>query len=143
MRLTVYSMILFFVCLNLSLFLLNDQNVIGSAEYEPYEDIDTLGGKIFDATPSIESILIGGGAFTVTTIIGLVAGNLIYGAGVGLVLAALNIFFPMIRWAFNGFPLFLAQIGTPTIIVTVVSIGMSLAWAWFILGILVGRDLRT
>jgi hypothetical protein len=142
MKLTVFGIILFFVCLNLSLYVLNEEAVVGDVQIQPYEDIDGIDSRLFSIDLTTETLMAALIPIGVGSVLGWVSGNLVTGGTVGLIIGVFNLFSPIARWIIVGFPVFLTQIGTPTIIVTVVQAGMSIVWLWFFIGLLVGREMQ-
>lgn len=140
MKATPFTLMLFFVCLNLSLFVINESNVLGSGDvYAPYES--PTGMLTLFPSITIEGLLVSGlTSLGVTGIIGVVTGHLLLGTTVGLLLFALQLVFPLLRWIIAGFPTFLTQIGTPYWIVIPVQVLLSVVWFWFILELLGQRQ---
>ena len=142
MRLTVYPVILFFVCLNLALFMMNETALLGELSRPPYEEPTAIIENLFYLDLSTNTLIMAGTSLVVSIIVGFIAGNMIYGGTVAIILFALNLLFPIVRWVLFGFPIFLAQIGVPTVVITVVNVLMSVVWFWFILGIIAQRQLE-
>ncbi len=76
------------------------------------------------------------------TLIGLIFGNLVNGGLLALVLFALNMLFPVVRWVVVGFPLFLLELGIHQAIVTGITALMAVVWFWFLLGMLGQRQME-
>lgn len=134
MRVTAYSLVLFFVCLNLSLFLLNNTQVLPDYRVSPFEEPEGIQAHLISFDISGSTLLMAGTALSVWVIISALTGNLIFGGTVALILFALTMLFPVVRWILYGFPIFLQQVGVPTVIVTVIEALMAVVWFWFILG---------
>lgn len=134
MRLTAYSIILFFVCLNVSLYLVNELQVIPFG-LEPYE-----------SPGDITTRLVGGFAIlTVGALIEVIAQNWLFGAA-ALVLFALDYLLPIFHWIFFGFPEFVTMVaaasGNAALIYTVtgaLNALMAVVWFWFFMGFLTAR----
>lgn len=135
MRVTAYSIILFFVCLNVSLYLVNELQVIPFG-LAPYESPDAISTR-----------LVGGFAIlTVTMLVSALLGRLVYGAAIGLVLFALDIMLPIFHWIFFGFPEFMTMVaatsGNPGLIYVVtgaLNALMAVVWFWFFMSFLTAR----
>ena len=133
-----FSMIFLFVCLNLGAFMLNEFEVLGNYKIEPEETPLTIQEHIA-SIDAVDGLWMGAVGVTVGLLIGLLTGNLVYGGTASLVIFALEVFFPMVRWIVAGFPLFLLQIGAPPGIVTVIGLLQGVVWFWFIFSVLSGR----
>lgn len=139
MRLTVFNMMAFFVCFNLSLYLLNTYHPLGSQhEISPYSEPS----EMIWVTPSLdhEGIVIAASVVTAAAIIGYLAGNMIVGGSIGLLLLVITLIFPVARWVLFGFPLFLADIGVPSAISDVLVALISFVWFWFFISLFAERS---
>lgn len=130
---TAYALLVFFVSLNLSLYLLNETEVLPDYRQSAYEEpagmIDIFG------TLTLESLLmVAGTSLTVGGLLALFTGNLALAGTVGLILMALQMVFRIVRWILFGFPIFLGQLGIPSVIVLTIEVLMAVVWGWFIIG---------
>ncbi len=138
MRLSAFSIMAFFVCMNLSLYLLNQTSILGSGiGISPYSSPEDM--NFISANLGTQGIVIAGSTITAALIIGYFAGNMIVGGTVGLILLALELIFPVVRWMLFGFPLFLADIGVPDMISSVIIVIMSFVWFWFFISLFAER----
>ena len=141
MRMTPYLVILFFISLNLSLWIINESNVLGvESVIEPYEDPYDIIGNL--AHIDVNDIYAGVVPLVATTIIGLITQHLLLGATLGIIMFAVNMFIPIVSWIMTGFPMFLQKIGTPIWIYLPIQALMGLVWFWFILGFFAQRNLE-
>jgi hypothetical protein len=136
MRITAFSIILFFVCLNLSLYVINVTQLVGNVGMSPYESPANI--------LSMFSTLIFIG---VGTIVGWATGNLIFGGAIALIIGVCSYLFNVVNWVFNGTSLFLSKImgsspQTDAIIMSL-QVLMAVVWFWFILGFISQRQLET
>ena len=91
MRTTPFTLILFFVALNVSLFIINETNVITSNDVAPpYTDPEEIPNLLISFDLTTETLLTGITIAGVGTLIGLIFGNLVNGGLLALVLFALN-----------------------------------------------------
>ena len=143
MRTTPFTLILFFVALNVSLFIINETNVITSSDVAPpYTDPEGIPNLLISFDLTTETLLTGITIAGVGTLIGLIFGNLVNGGLLALVLFALNMLFPVVRWVVVGFPLFLLELGIHQAIVTGITALMAVVWFWFLLGMLGQRQME-
>lgn len=139
MKVTAYGTLLFFICLNLSLYLLNETSVLPNYEQSPYEEPAEI-QSIFLNVSVGNVLLMAGTSLTIVAIIKILTGNFIFGGTVGLILFALQALFPAVQWILFGFPIFLGQIGVPFVITTIIQTLMAVVWAWFIIGFIGQRS---
>ena len=142
MRLGAFGIILFFISLNISLYMLNEAQVVGDFVQPPYEDPDDITGFFVFTDATGTKLLTLGLELGAGVIFGLITGSLIAGGTVALVLAAITMFIPTARWVIFGFPVFLAQMQVPSFIVITVEVMMAVVWFWFILGFIGQRQLE-
>ena len=142
MRLGAFGIILFFICLNVSLFMLNEAQVVGDFVQPPYEEPDDITGFLVFTDPTGTTLLTFTMELGAGVIFGLITGSLIAGGTVALVLAAITMFIPTARWVIFGFPVFLAQMQVPSFIVMTIEVLMAVVWFWFILGFIGQRQLE-
>jgi len=137
MRVTAYSILLFFVCLNVSLYLLAETEVL--PYYQPaYESPSDI------TTRLVGSLTI----LTVGALVAFVVGNWLVGAA-ALALFALNLLVPVFSWIFFGFPNFLTQLASATgdsaLVLTVtgsMNALMAVVWFWFLIGFISQRTME-
>lgn len=140
MKVTAYGSLIFFICLNLSLFLLNETEMLPNYELSPYEEPEQI-QSIFLNVSIGNILLMAGTSLTIVAIIKILTGNFIFGGTVGLILFALQALFPAVQWILFGFPIFLGQIGVPYMITAVIQTLMAVVWAWFIIGFIGQRSI--
>ncbi len=138
----VFSMIFLFVCLNMGSWMLNEFEVLGDYKVEMSESPLSIQEHLASINV-IEGLFMGAVSITIGILIKLLTGNLVYGGTAVLVIFALEIFFPMVRWIVAGFPIFLLNIGAPPQIVTVIGLLQGVVWFWFIFSVLSGRVTET
>lgn len=146
MRLSAFSLILFFVSLNLSLWLINETQVLPAVGQSPYEEPSDIKSYFAYTNISGTSLLLAGITFTISFVVGKIMGNLIYGTTIAVILIAFELVFPLATWILFGFPAFIRQIGGNSIqiqaVATVLEVLMCVVWFWFILGLVATRDMR-
>jgi len=141
MRVTPFTIIMFFVCLNIGFYIMNESNLVGDINRSPYETPSGIMNKLIYVDLSTENLLIGVMILGAGTLFGLIKGNLIYGGTVAIFLAVIDLVVPIMKWVIFGFPSFLSQIGVPYYIYTSVSAVMSVIWCWFFLSLIAQREL--
>lgn len=141
-RLGAYGIILFFICINVSLYMLNEFQVVGDFEQPPYETPTGIQDMLLNVDLSGENLLMGGTIIAVGIIFGFITGHLVYGGTIALILFALDLLLPVVRWVLFGFPVFLTQIGVDAVIVTSLNVLMAVVWFWFFLGFVGQRQLE-
>jgi hypothetical protein len=144
MRLTPFTLVLFFISINVSLYVINETGVItmqGTETIQPYVSPTEISGILVyvDAT----SILMAGTALVVGTILSWLTSNIWVGGTLAVILFALDLLFPIVRWILFGFPVFLGQIGVHASIIVSLTALMSAVWFWFVLGFIGQRNLET
>lgn len=142
MRISAFGLILFFVSLNVSLYLINETAILPSFSQSPYETPQNIQTKLVHLDLSAENLIIGIVAAATSGLIGLITGHLLFGGTVALIFLALDILFPMIKWVVFGLPEFMRQMGVPEILYVSVTALMSLVWFWFLVGLIVQRPLE-
>jgi len=140
MKVTAYGSVVFFVCLNLSLYLLNETQVLPSYQLSPYEEPAGITAALIDFNITADELLLAGIPLAVAGIIFFVTGNFIFGGTVAIILFALQLLFPIVRWILFGFPIFLGQIGVPVTIVYVIEALLAVVWSWFMIGFIGQRS---
>lgn len=134
MRISAFSLILFFICLNLSIYLINANQVLTGVGKSPYTDPTEISGLVLGLDITGENLVLGVVTIGVGFAVGLLTGQLILGGTLALVLFAINLVIPILKWILFGFPIFLGQIGVPPSIVITLEALMSIVWFWFFLG---------
>lgn len=132
MKIGAFEILLFFVCLNLACFVLHTMEALPYA-IEATETPESIVDRFYSSLGGSIAILAGG------SLAGVILGSLAYGASIALVIAALNLLFPIFEWIFLGFPKFLQVMGVPEVIYLVVSVVVSITWVWFLIGIVAQR----
>lgn len=145
MKLTVYTVLAFYICLNVSLYLVGQFHVFPQMEQPPYVTPQAIETKL------ISSFISAAIAWGLTAAI---VGSLLYGGLAGLLIFALQFFLggdSILYWGLYGLPEFLSQtaaaMGINSVQVGVLTgslVGLfSLIWLWFLLGLVSGRYMET
>lgn len=142
MKLTAFLIIAFFVCLNVCLYIISETAVLPYSETSPYETPSGISTKLFYVDLSTGNLLIAGTQLIIGTILGFIAGHLIFGGTVAIILFAMTLIFPIVKWVVFGLPTFLAQMGVSIIIYESITALLALVWFWFILGFVAQRQLE-
>lgn len=125
MRVTAFSLLLFYVCLNISIYLVAETEVL-PYYIPPHESPENM----------LIVTMIGAISFmTVTGIVSSIIGNWLFGAA-SLTVWAISYILPIFKWVFWGFPEFLIMIAytteNPALVLTVVtSVNALMAVVWF------------
>lgn len=143
MRVTAFSIILFFVCLNVALYIVHETQVLPFSQ-EPYEDPGD-----FTTTGTISYRLAGSLTLLgVTAMVAILSKNT-YIALAGLTIWVADIFFPVFHWILFGFPEFATRLaaasGSPSqvyVVTTAMNALVAAVWFWFILGFVSGRSME-
>lgn len=143
MRVTAFSILLFFVSLNLSLYFINETQILPYMEQPPYTSPEDIGSHLVLVDVSAQNLLIGGSILAVGFVVGWITGRMIYGGTVAIILFAMDLLFPVVRWTLFGFPLFLNQLGVHYALTTIFSTVVSLVFFWFIIGFIGQRQMET
>lgn len=132
MKIGAFELLLFFICINLSCYILNTIEVLPDttlATETPQSINDQfalgIGGSI--------AIVMGG------VIAGMMVSAVIQGAAIALIIAAISWLVPIADWIFLGFPKMLALIGLPEPIWLAIQVLIGLVWVWFLIGIVAQR----
>lgn len=139
MKATAFGILVFFVSLNLSLYVLSETDVLPSYELDPYEEPSGI-QLIFVNITAANLLVMGGTSLTIAAIVSVLTGHFIYGGTIGIILFGLQLLFEPVRWVINGFPLFLNQIGVNPIITTIIQTLIAVVYAWFIVGFIGQRS---
>lgn len=142
MRTTAYGLMLFFISLNIGMYLMNQTAVLGSMQQSPYSTPTDIAAMFVSVDVSGTTLLISGALIT-AGIVGWLAGGFVLGAATAVMLGVLNMILTPIRWIVGGFPQFLGSIGVDASIVTALSAMMAFIWFWFFIGFLSQRTLET
>jgi hypothetical protein len=142
LRISAFGLILFFVSLNISLYLINETAILPSYSQSPYESPQNIQAKLVHLDLSAENLMIGIVAAAASGLIGLITGHLLFGGTVALIFLAMDILFPIVKWVVFGLPEFMRQMGVPEILYVSVTALMSLVWFWFLVGLIVQRPLE-
>jgi len=140
MKVTAYGTLIFFICLNLSLYLLNTTQVLPNYQVSPYEDPTGIQEQLVFIDISAYSLIGGLGVIGVGFLVGFIIGKFLLGATLGLIVFTLTLLVEPIQWILFGFPTFLGQIGVHIAIVTIVETLMAIVWFWFLLGFIGQRS---
>ena len=132
MKVNAFGVLFFFICLNLSCYVLNE---IEAVPYymEGVETPESIKDITYTRVLSSISILVGG------TLVGILFNTLVYGATIALIICVINLIFPVVDWLILGFPNLLLQMGVPEVIYTVIGTLFAAVWFWFLLGIIAQR----
>lgn len=138
MRVTAYSIILFFVSLNVSLYLIAETQVL------PYYQQPYVSPADMKITRTVGSLAI----LTIGMIVAALTRNWLFGAA-ALVLWALDYLIPIVHWVFFGFPEFMAQVAATTgdtamltAVTTSMNALMAVVWFWFMTGFISQRSME-
>lgn len=149
MRVTAYSILLFYLCLNVSLYVVNVFQVIPT-EGVPSQRVIEQG-----AQGNVAQLLLGGFlTFTLAALITYIGGSLILGGTAALILFALQYLVggdSVLHWIFFGFPAFVGDVassfgmdaGSVLVFQSVVLTLGCIPWFWFILSYFGGRSERS
>lgn len=143
MRLTAFDILLFFVALNVAIYLINETAILPYWQQSPYETPTGIQGKLAIVDLSTGNLILSGVTLGVVTALGWITGHLIFGGTVAIFLAALNLVSGIVSWIIFGFPKFLAQMGVPDVVWGSLAAMMSVVWFWFFLGFLAQRPMET
>jgi hypothetical protein len=142
MRLTAYTIMLFFVCLNVAFYMMNQTAVLGSMQRSPYSTPADITSMFISFNPNGTTLLISGVLISVG-IIGWLAGGFVFGASTAILLGLLNLILVPVQWVVGGFPQFLGSIGVDPTIVTGITTLLAVVYFWFFLSFLSQRELPT
>jgi hypothetical protein len=142
MKLTAFGILLFFICLNVSLYMINETAILPYWQQSPYEEPSGITGRLVHLDLTAENLVIGGTTLSVLIIIGYITGHLIFGGTVAIILFAFDLFFPVIKWIIFGLPTFLSQMGVPLVVYSSLTALISAVWFWFLLGFIAQRQLE-
>jgi len=131
-RVGVFEIILFFVCLNLACYFLNEIEAIPYA-LEGIETPETIMEQTSLQLFSSIAVVISG------TFAGFIVGSIVAGASIALVLAAIMYVLPILQWVFFGFPNVLLFMGVPSVITTVIQVLIGVVFFWFLIGLIAQR----
>lgn len=142
------SIVLFFVALNVALYLVNQTQVIPSTEsVQPIYTPDTISIAFLDVNPFTVGgsiAIVGVGILT-----GWLMGKVIYGASIAVLLFVADKLSGIVSWVFFGFPKFVAAwaavSGDPTqvnIIAGAAYALMSVPFLWFLMGLVAQRPIE-
>jgi hypothetical protein len=142
MKVTAFGLLLFFVALNVSLYVINETAILPYYKQSPYEEPQGIINRLVHLDLSTSNLAIGGAALTVFIILGWITGHLLFGGTVAIVLFAMSLLFEPLKWLIFGFPTFLGQMGVPLIVYTPLTALMSVVFFWFLLGFVAQRQLE-
>lgn len=139
MRVGAFEILLFFICINMSIGILNGMNILSTPAGDEAYRIEPT-----ETTASIESTLVSNLAGSITIAIGAMFAGVLFnavtqGAVIALILFTLNLLLPIFTWLFGGLPDLLISMGVPDIIYTPLVILVGFVWGWFLLGIVAQR----
>lgn len=132
MKIGAFEILLFFICLNLSCFILNEMEAL-PYYIEPVETVESINAQ-FVTTIGGAIAIIGGGVFA-----GLLIGAIVQAAAIALVIAALSFLVPLFDWIIMGFPKMLIALGVPEPIYLALGVLVGVTWVWFLIGIVAQR----
>lgn len=151
MRLTPFVLILFFVCLNVSISIINFSGVLPTGDTtQPYTQPTDIASMFVRLDISGENLVIGGTTLAVGILLGMLTQHLILGGTIAIILCGINMLVPIAKWAIFGLPSFIASAlqvesmdASTAIVINSINAGitalMAVVWFWFILGFLVQR----
>lgn len=127
MKIGAFEILLFFICLNLGCYILNEMEAL------PITIQST-------ETPlSIRNVVASVGIITVGVVVGFLIGAIWQGAVIAIIIASLSLVLPMANWVFFGVVDLFDAIGVPTVISTVIQILVGTVWVWFLIGLIAQR----
>lgn len=127
MKIGAFEILLFFVCLNLGCFILNEMDAL------PYSTQPT-------ETPlSIRNVVASVGIISVGVVVGFLVGAIWQGAVIAVIIASLSLVLPIADWVFFGVVDLFDALGVPTVISTVIQILVGTVWVWFLIGLVAQR----
>ncbi len=137
MRGIAFDILLFYICLNLSCWLIVETNILPGISVQPESSPEQMPfwGTVSSLT-TISSIAIPG----IGGLIAIITGHLLFGAAL-LVLAALTYFFPIVQWLINGFPIFIANLDLPIPIYLIIQVLVGFCFLIFIIEFMGGRQI--
>lgn len=153
MRLTAFAILLFFTCLNVSLYLINETAILPHWKQTPYEEPTGITGRLIHLDLSAENLVMGATTLSVAVILGFLTGHLIFGGTVAIILFAMDLLFPVLKWVVFGLPSFLGQMlyttdmtvleqAQVTAVISGLTALMAAVWFWFLLGFIAQRSLE-
>jgi hypothetical protein len=142
MKLTAFLIIAFFVCLNVCLYIISETAVLPYSETSPYETPSGISSKLLHVDLSTGNLAIAGTQLVIFIILSYITGHLIFGGTVAIILFAMELFFPIVKWVVFGLPTFLQQMGVSIVIYESITALLALVWFWFILGFVAQRQLE-
>jgi hypothetical protein len=140
LRLSVFVIFLGFISLNLAFWMVNASQVL-PLQQAPYEEPEGITSRLLSVDLSAGNLVIAGSALTAMAIFGFVAGHLIFGGTVGIIIFALMLFVEPVRWLIAGLPIYLEQMGVSYIVVTPLTALIALVFMWFFIGLLFQRPM--
>jgi len=132
MRVGAFEILLFFICLNLSCFILNEMDALPET-VQATETPASINDQFLLGIGSSIAIIMGG------VIAGMLVSAVIQGAAVALVIAAISWLVPVADWLFLGFPKMLMLMGLPDPIWLSLQVLIGIVWVWFLIGIVAQR----
>jgi len=134
MKTTAFSLILFFVCLNVSLYIIKETQLI-PYYVEPYEDPSEFSTRIVTSLG-----ILGGGA-----LVAALTGNAWIGVA-ALTMWVGSVLLPFFDWGLFGFANFLGSMAAMTanpalvlVVINGVEALMAVVWFWFLLSMISQR----
>ena len=106
MRVGAFEILLFFICLNLSCYVLNEMDVLPET-IQTTETPESLNNRFILGIGGSIAIVMGG------IVAGLMLSSIIQGATIALVIAAVTWLAPIADWIFLGFPRMIQLMGVP------------------------------
>jgi hypothetical protein len=139
LRTTVPSIMMFYILLNICLFLLNALAVLpASSRIEPMDDPLSITGKL--AHISGTDIAIGVVTISLGFIVGWLLKRIFLGGTIGVILFALDLLSPVAGWILYGFPRFLEMIGVNSFLVLGLQAILAVPWFWFFIELFSQRE---
>jgi hypothetical protein len=141
MNVGAFGFIVFFVSLNVAIYLISQTQVL-PYQQSPYATPSTIQANLLHLDLSASNLMIGGTTLSVLIILGFITGHLLFGGTVAIIIFAMDLLFPVLKWVILGVPSYMAEMGVPPVIVAVVTALMSAVWLWFLLGFVAQRPLE-
>ena len=132
MRIGAFEILLFFICLNLSCYVLHEMDALPES-MEALETPESINQQFYYTIGGSIAIISGG------ILAGLMVSAVIQGATIALIIAALSWLVPILNWIFSGFPRMLMLMGIPLPIWTSIQVLIGVVWVWFLIGIVAQR----
>lgn len=133
MRIGAFEILFFFICLNLSFYVINETQAIPEHSIEGVETPASIEAM------TIDRIVAGGVILVIGTLISIALKQYVLGGTITVILFALELVAPVVDWVLFGFPRFLTIIDVPPVISTALTTIFAVVWFWFLIGLISQR----